>query len=327
MEAIWLKRSRASALVLTAASLPVFGRCAGAGWLSALLGGVLAACLLTTLDRLLGERSLSEAADLGRAGSIAAGILAVALVGLALWTGWRTGFAFRETAGNPLAVWLVLALAWAAAKHGTAVPARCASVLLPLLAALYGAVLIFSLPELRLDWLRPRWSLREVLRCCAYLLLPGAALCCAGRQSGALTRGAWASALLAAWAAAVTGGLLSPALASEPNGFLTASRSVSLFGVMQRFEALISAARLMSGFCLCALLLAACRCLIGGLTPPRAGDRIFNVIPVVLIPLCIIRIPNLLRWSGLIAICSGLPAGILLCLGGKRNFQKKQKNT
>lgn len=322
-----LKRSSASALVLTASSLPVFGLCAGAGWLSALVGGLLAAGLLTALDRLPGERSLSEAADLGPAGIIAAGVLAIALVGLALWAGWRTGFAFRETAGHPLAVCLVLALAWAAARHGTQVPARCAAVLLPLLAALYGAVLLFSLPELRPDWLRPRWDLRDVLRCCAYLLLPGAALCCTDRRPGALTIGAWISALLAAAAAAVTGGLLSPALASEPNGFLTASRSVSLLGVMQRFEALISAAQLMSGFCLCALLLSACRDLTGRLTGNRRAKRIYDAIPLLLIPLCVIKVPNLLPWSGSIAICSGFLTLGLLCLGGKRNFQKMQKKT
>lgn len=324
---MWLKRSRDFALVLTASTLPVFGLCAGAGWLSALVGGVLAAGLLTALDRLLRDRSIPEKAVPDPAGILAGSLLAAALTGLALWAGRRTGLAFRETAGHPLAVWLVLTLAWAAARHGRQVPARCAAVLLPLLAALYGAVLIFSLPQLRLDWLRPRWNLRDVLRCCAYLLLPGAALCFPDRQPGALKHGAWISALLAAAAAAVTGGLLSPALASEPNGFLTASRSVSLFGVMQRFEALISAAQLMSGFCLCALLLSACRRVLGSLAASRTADRFFNALPVALIPLCAVNVPNLLPWSGLIAICSGLLTVGILCLGNKRNSQKMQKKT
>lgn len=321
-----MKRRRNAALALTAASLPIFRVCAGAGWASALLGGLLAATVLTGLNRLLRGRSLSDAADCGAAGKAAAGLLAAALAGLAVWAARTACLSFRETAGNPLAIWLLLVLAWTGAGGGETAPARCAAVLLPMLGVLYGAVLVFSLPQLRLAWLRPEIRLRDVLRCFGCLLLPGAALCCLRSREGALPAAAWISALLAGAAAAVTGGLLSPALAPEANAFLTASRSVSLLGVVQRFEALISAAEVLSGFCLCAELLAACKALIGRAAGSRRAKNLYRAIPFFLLPLCTLNGPEPAIWCSGIAIYGGLLLIFLPSVDQKKKFQKKQKN-
>jgi hypothetical protein len=51
----------------------------------------------------------------------------------------------------------------------------------------------------------------------------------------------------------LTGGILSPALAREPEAFRTLARGVSVLGVIRRFEALVNGALLMSGFALCTL--------------------------------------------------------------------------
>ena len=92
----------------------------------------------------------------------------------------------------------------------------------------------------------------------AALLIPGAALA----LSPALEAGErvphwpwWGGTGLATAASLVAGGILSPALARRPEAFRTLARGVSVLGVIRRFEALVNAAMLMSGFCLCTLLL------------------------------------------------------------------------
>ena len=262
------------ALVLAAGLSPVFQVCAGAGWPWVLAGGLAAAFVSQAVaamqPRLRGPGS--EARRAGRRLAAAAG--APLLLWLALRTGVQSTRAFPETAGNPIAAALLLGTAACAAYRGPGVPGRCAGVLLWITAALYGTVLLGSLPQLRLSALRLP-ALRgtggpaDALRCAAALSVPLAGLCLdpdSPDRKPTQRRGAPASeartvfgVLLAAALAAslVTAGTLTPALAADPMSFLTLARSVSILGVMQRFEALVSAAMLLSDFCLCALLLTA----------------------------------------------------------------------
>ena len=178
----------------------------------------------------------------------------------AVITAWETTYSFPETAGNLLAAALVLALSAAAAYSGPAAAGRCASILLWVTGALYGTVLLFSLRSLRTQWLVPAGEPLDALKVWAALTLPGAALCLAPalQSKQRLPHWPWwAAAGLAAAASAVTGGILSPALAREPEAFRTLATGVSVLGVVRRFEALVNGAMLMSGFALCALYLVA----------------------------------------------------------------------
>lgn len=244
------------ALACVAAELPVVRLCCRRSWVWVLPGSCAAALTLNLLTRLAQRRRRRPGArEPDRRRSPAAGLLLL----LAAAAAWESAKAFPETAASPLAALLILLLAWAAARKGSAAVGRCAAVLLWITGALFGAVLLFSLPQLRLERLRPAGTPLDALEVWAALLIPGAALLLPDLgQDQRLPRWPWWTAAAGALAASlVTGGILSPALARESEAFRTLARGVSVLGVIRRFEALGNAAMLMSGFCLCALLLTA----------------------------------------------------------------------
>ena len=265
-----LSARQLGALALTAAGLPIFRISCSFSWPWTLLGGLGAALTLSVLTRQTECRRKSGAAK-------SSGLLLLPLLLGALYAAWESSYAFPETAGSlPAAAW-ILGLAAAAARTGSAGAGRCAGLLLWITGALYGVVLLFSLPQLRLEWLRPTGSAAEAIKAWAALLPPGAALLLADRlgEDQRLPRWPWwGAAVIAAAAAAVTGGILSPALAREPEAFRTLARGVSVLGVIRRFEALVNGAQLMSGFCLCTLLLSAAEELwssLQGKNRPKSG--------------------------------------------------------
>ena len=316
------------ALALTAAGVPIFRLCCRVSWLWVLLGGLAAAGTLSALTAAVNCRRARRKGACPRSGtnlpiahkafplrgrwpegpdevvsdqcnslcfSPVSVLFAVLLLAAALYAAWETTFAFPETAGNLPAAALVLGLAAAAARRGPAAAGRCAGILLRITGALYGAVLLFSLPQIRGEWLRPSGSPAEALRVWAALLIPGAAILLSGEPEEG--RGMpcwpwWTAAISAAAAAAVTGGILSPALAREPEAFRTLSQGVSVLGVIRRFEALVNGAMLMSGFCLCTLYLTAAKNILkntkkvltnrslGAIIAGRVGERNADLLEV-----------------------------------------------
>lgn len=244
------------ALMLCAAGVPVFRFCCRIHWLWTLLGAAAAALTLSGLTLLLNRR------DRGKGGPTRGlGLLAPVLLAGAAAAAWVGSFAFPETAENGLAALLIFGLAAWAARIGPAGAGRCAGLLLWVTGGLYGIVLLFSLPQVHVPWLRPGpGTPTDALRVWAALLIPGGGLCLAGAlgEDQKLPYWPWwAVAATAAAAAAVTGGILSPALAGEREAFRTLARGVSVLGVMRRFEALVNGAMLISAFCLCLMLLTA----------------------------------------------------------------------
>lgn len=314
-------RRRERALCFTAAAVPVLQLCPGLGWLPAVAGGACAALLLYICTRLLGPKGLSEAAR-WPAGRVASALLAAALAGLAVWSARQGEYAFPQTAGKPLPAVLLLILAWAAVRRGREVPARCAGVLLPILAALCGSVLAFSLPQTRLAWLRPTWSTPKALRACGALLLPGAVLCLpSSEERKGVPVSALAAALAAAVTAAVTAGTLSPALAQGPDAFWSLSRSVSVLGVVRRFEALVSAALLIGSFSLSALLLNAARCMLDRLAPNKANQLCELALPILLALACLPG-ADLLSVCGAAAMIGSVYCVLIQRAGGKNQSKK-----
>ena len=254
-----LSSRQLGALALTAAGFPIFRYCCRVSWPWALLGGLAAAAALSGLT-LLRNRRGGEGPGSRRGGRIfpvvCKALLMLLLLTGALYTAWESSFAFPETGGNLPAAGLVLLLAAAASRRGPAAAGRTAGILLWVTGILYGTVLVFSLPELRAEWLRPSGEPLEALGVWAALTLPGAALCLCVKlpTEQKLPHWPWWSAAgLAAAASVLTGGILSPALAREPEAFRTLARGVSVLGVIRRFEALVNGALLMSGFALCTL--------------------------------------------------------------------------
>ena len=160
------------------------------------------------------------------------------------------------------------------------------------------------------------------------MLLPAAGLFLQRETVPRQSRQCWtfpAMALLGTAAAAVTGGILSPALAAEEGSFLTLAKSVSILGVIQRFEALVSGAMVISGFSLCALLLAAAREILQ--TDVGAG-RSPRVYPAILVPVFAAAwlVPDIAGKIGAVcAICGGLLRIILQAVDQKKTFNKNEK--
>lgn len=252
-----LSSRQLGALALSAAGLPVFRVCCRVSWPWVLGGGILAAACLSGLTLLAHRRAPCPGP--------ATFLLLPLLPAGAVYAAWEASFSFPETAGGFLLPAMVLVLAIWAASVGPEAAGRCAGLLLWITGALYGTVLIFSLPQIRLERLRPDGDPSGLPRVFLALLTPGAALLLEPEEGGRPPCWPWwASAAAALAASLVCGGILSAPLAAEREAFRTLARGVSVLGVIRRFEALGNGAMLMSAFCLCVLLLSAFRAQIPG---------------------------------------------------------------
>lgn len=193
----------------------------------------------------------------------------------AVWLLWLAGFmadksvlSFPQTANQPLTGLLLLGLAAWAAQGGIRTVVRCGAVLLPVLAVLFGIVLMFSVPGVSLAQLKPYGDWTQAATLFAVLTLP--TLCLYIPPENGLGKPApWilAGGLLTLAASVITAGCLSAPVAAKPMSFYTLAQSVSLFGTMERFEALSSAACLAGYFCLLAFLLCIANKLLSALFP------------------------------------------------------------
>lgn len=313
-----LSQRQLYALVITAATGPIFWFCVRWSWMWTALGSGLAGLLLGMLYRFLPVHEKTSRTGFGRGVRMG---LALGMLLLAVWAAGQTTKAFPETAGQPAAALLILAAAAWAAEDGGTVPGRCAGILLWVLLALYGTVLLFGLPQLKLSRLAPSGEPGDALRCFGILLLPAAGLPLREKAVPRRPKSPWAlggMVLLATAASAVTGGILSPALAREENSFLNLARSVSILGVIQRVEALVSGALVISGFCLCSLLLASVGELLHEQLGRTAGKKAYRLAMLPALAAVWLK-PDWLGLAGAaFAICCGLLRLLQLSVGTRK---------
>ena len=166
------------------------------------------------------------------------------------WTALMAGFAAALTAeafpmvqAYPAVPLTVLLLSGWAGQKGRAVGARVSALVLPFLAAFFALIVCFGWSEVKPQpWRQVEFDLRAV---CVLLLPLGAAQL--SRGEGRLHPWRWIAALCAAATAL--------SLVALPwDGLYRAVMSISVFGVMERFEALLCASMAVSGVCLCMLL-------------------------------------------------------------------------
>ena len=265
-----------------------FGVTAGAAlcgrfdWLSALLGGVLAAlaCRYAGTPRALRVlRALWLAAPLCMGAKAAQAL-------------------FPDVAGSLYVPAVVLALAWLMARQSRNGLLACCAVVGFFVLGAVGIVSVFSLPKLSLRWLRPAPTFDGFL--CALAVGSGGMLLAeCGERPGPGWR--WSALLAPAILSALAGGCLSrPLAARQTSAFYTLSRGVSLFGVAERFEALIAAC-LTLGLCsACALILRAARELL-------KSDWSILLLPIAL-SLCIVPIPGPWIAAGTVLLWVVIPA-------------------
>lgn len=256
---------------LAAGLSAVAGIClCGISWPWVLLGGTAAVGYYYYMDRVLPEKGLA-ARLAGSMGWLGKFLTALTLAWTVAVMGWAAGLAdaaFPMVDGFPQLGWALLALAAWGSRKGSAACARCSGVLCLFLLVLYGVLAVFSLPDVQWQELKPQGDWTHGIWCLALFLLPAGVWY--GPCTGEKKTGGWLPLLLPACSAAlaaVTAGVLTPQLAAaRPVPLYDLAQSVSLFGVVERMEPLLSAAMTMGVFSLLSSLACACR---------HLGERIY----------------------------------------------------
>lgn len=258
------------ALLTTAVSAPLAIVCSGAGWRWVLIALALAGCFylymayaVREIPRGLGYTGMLMRVYGIRMGRIMSGVYWLWLVLAAARAGRMAELAFPGDRAFPMIPLTLLLVAALTARKSTASVCRFGGVLYLFVAALLAFTLIFGTANVELQNLRAAGEPSEMLGPAGVLLLPAVGLFLLDRMDG--SRGqVWRWYLLVAGLAVTlslvcTGSLSLPLAKQSDNPFWLMSRSISVLGVMERFEALISALLALGFCCLLALLILAGR--------------------------------------------------------------------
>lgn len=253
-------------------SAVVASKVCGYHWLWVLVGGLVVSVYNIVLDRTLAEQGVARllCRKFGWGGKILAGLTLLWTILVMGWVANLADTAFPMVDGFPGLGWVLLALAaWAAGK-GPAACARCCGVLCLILLALYGVVAVFAVPDVTWHWLKPTTGWTQGVWAMGLFLLPAGVwyVPCQRSRKGPDWRLAFLLPVFAALLAAVTAGVLSPELASVRQVPLyDLAQSVSLFGIVERIEPLLSAAITLGVFALLSSLVCGAQSLAAQLRP------------------------------------------------------------
>lgn len=302
-----------AAWLFVAISAPLIQLVGKHGWLTSLVAGavLLGLCWLVT--------ALPASKIVQKKWFCLLQLIVVVLVTaeLSKWSvdSWPTGTDF------PVVPLTLLALAVFSALHGASVASRVPSVLFWFLAILYGIVLAAGSKNIKAQWLDPSWELPEASLLLT-LLLPAAAVLLP-REKGRAMQFAFPVIFLFLTAAALwTVGTISPNVAGEVAWpFYESSKSLSLLGVAERFESLVSVAMTLGYFSLYSLLLSAAGSMGENLKPGWGKGAVIGcgLAAAVLTLLMIHTAQGLLVIITLIAWC------FLPLFGGFTELWKKSK--
>lgn len=267
----------------------------GLGWLWVLVGGLITGLYYLYIERTVPTAGLASVLPK----AVAVLVLIWTIVAMA-WSANLADSAFPMVEGFPTLGWTMLALAAWGSWKGPRACAGCAGVLCLFLLILYGIVWAFALPDVELANLRPVEPWKNGLWAVGLFLLPAGVwfLPCRCEKRPGL----WPALLLpvaGAGLAAVTAGVLSPLLASSlPSPLYALAQSISLFGVVERIEPLLSAAMTMGAFCLLSAMACACRSLWPGKWSSVAACGVAAVLMGLAgkMPIVVLTIGGVLFW-------------------------------
>ena len=243
----------------------------GLNWLWVLVGGAAASLYYYYIDRRLGTDGLAERLSgvFGFTGKVLCVFFLFWVVFAMGWCAALTDSAFPMVDGFPGLGWVLLALTAWGCRKGPRACAGCSGILCLLLLVLYGMIAIFAMPDVKKEYLMPTSDWEQALIALGLLLLPAGVWCVPVREQ---KRTGWAVLLFlplgAAALAAAAAGVLSPELAAERMvPVYDLAQSVSVFGVVERIEPLVSAAMTMGIFCLLTSLASAGQALADQIGP------------------------------------------------------------
>lgn len=234
-------------LWLFAAMVPVgLQLLSGSSWLWVACGGFVSLAISWVLWKRPQERSCCECIFLF--------IYVVILMGSVLSEvadSWPVGNS------DPAVPLIVLALAAWSAQKGSGAAARVGAVLFWVVLGLYLVVMAAGIKNVKPQWLLPEKK-QPGIRGCWIFLLPWAVAALVKPRTQIKAHGLlWLGFLCAG--TALTVGVLSPQMAGQmSNVFYEMGRSLDLFGIAQRFEALICAGATMGWFAFMSLNLTLC---------------------------------------------------------------------
>ena len=231
---------------LFAAIVPVILQQIGGSWIWALCLGGLGIVIASVLWRKPREPGKTECAILLL-------YITILLGQLLAYTAqsWPVGNS------DPAVPLILMALAVWSSQRGLSASARVGAVLYWAVLGLYFVVCISGVKNVKFEWLRPEMTGVSAIIPILFML-PGASSILLGKKGSPGIKGVLI-VVFATMGAAVTAGILSPAMASKlPNSFYEMGRSQDLLGVARRFEALICAGTTVGWFSLISLLLTLC---------------------------------------------------------------------
>ena len=268
---------QAGAWGFCAASVPAVLTCAGLGWGWVLLGCAIAAGYYVLTQELAGGAVYLPELTV-RAFGKAAGRVVLAIGGVftllaAAQTARRAGNAFPDGTAE-LAGGVIVLLGTLAGEKGAKQAAKVCGVLFLVLAGLYTIIILAAAKNVQLRWMEPWGGARQTLEVVPPLLVLTCLRFLPGRKAAVKSGWLGLLAVCPAAFAALTAGCLSPRLTQQLTfPFYTVSQSLSVLGVMERLEPVVSAALLLGFFALESLLLEATREQIERAAPIIAGKR------------------------------------------------------
>lgn len=226
----------------------------GYGWGWVLVGAAAASVYDLYMDRAVPAGGLVQvyerAGVIGKVLLVLSGLWAVVLMS---WSSAKIQMAFPSIQAVPELSLVLLALAAWSSRKGIGAGAACSGVLCLVLVVLYGLLAAFAVPDLEWSQLRPWGTWEQGLLSWGLCLLPGVLwfLPRGPRYEKPCRLPAIllpiGSAILAAW----TSGILSPQLAAvRPSPLYDLAQSVSILGVMERIEPILSVAMTMGLYAL-----------------------------------------------------------------------------
>ena len=268
---------QAGAWGFCAASVPAVLTCAGLGWGWVLLGCAIAAGYYVLTQELAGGAVYLPEFTV-RAFGKAAGRVVLAIGGVftllaAAQTARQAGNAFPDGTAE-LAGGVIVLLGTLAGEKGAKQAAKVCGVLFLVLAGLYTIIILAATKNVQLRWMEPWGGARQTLEVVPPLLVLTCLRFLPGRKAAVKSGWLGLLAVCPAAFAALTAGCLSPRLTQQLTfPFYTVSQSLSVLGVMERLEPVVSAALLLGFFALESLLLEATREQIERAAPIIAGKR------------------------------------------------------